>query len=180
MMQFTQYQRFIRQKRNMGRINWPPIEAAWRDTKTSCPALAAMHGITAQTLKNHMLKAGITRNPFSSLDPGAPLTAPVAVSDGDLAALRRQIVAAHRQHIGIDHARLNAISVRLDDNSKLSDKQRLDFLAIIVKVRAQLVDMERKAHSIVDATPSPAPPAMVQVNVNLSPHDAYLQLIGKK
>jgi hypothetical protein len=163
-------------------IDWPSAEQLYRDTKMPVAAIARANSCTSMAIKLHMDKLGIVRNPPQALDASSARL-PAITRDNtaaELAGIRKQIIAGHAHYIALNHARLNAIAERLDANAKLTDKQRLDFLAIVVKVQATIVDMERKANSIVDAAPVAPPPVAIQVNIDLSPHDAYMQLIGKR
>jgi hypothetical protein len=93
-------------------------------------------------------------------------------------AMRARIVAGHRVSIETDHTRLNLIAKRLDENPRLTEKMRLDALQAIVKVRETLIKLERQAHQIIEQAPAVAPVA-VQVNVNVSPHEAYAQMLAR-
>jgi hypothetical protein len=76
--------------------------------------------------------------------------------------------------------RLELITQRLDADHRLSDMQRLMNIKTIVQIQETLVKLERQAHSITEEAPPPPPPVAFQVNIDLSPEDAYLTLIGRK
>jgi hypothetical protein len=170
-------------------VDWAPIEKAYQETKEPVSALARRFSLTSPAIAGHMRKRGILRNatpepldvPVATTTSGMPLTCEPEDSPAHLQALkamRARIVADHRVSIETDHTRLNLIAQRLDQNPRLTEKMRLDALQAIVKVRETLIKLERQAHQIIEQAPAVAPVA-VQVNVNIAPHDAYQQMIGR-
>lgn len=166
-------------------IDWPPIEQEYVEKQTPVTTLAKAYGITPLTLMNHMTKYGIVRNPAGQLATvvSTPETLPKVereTTNAELKALREAVIGKHRAHIDTNLRRLEMIAERLDNMTGLSNVQRLNALQQISKISEVYIKLERQAHNIVEEAPPPPPPVAIQVNVNLDPHEAYLQLIGKK
>ena len=161
--------------------DWGPIEKEYRDTKTPVSTLAKANGITSAAISKHMSNRGILRNPPSALPVPVEPDKPVKdVTSKELIALRQAVISMHREDIQLNRRRLALISERLDAMTGLSNVQRLNALATIVKIQEAIIKMERQAHNIVEEAPPAPPPVAIQVNIDISPQDAYLQLIGKK
>jgi len=131
-----------------------------------------------------MRKHGVTRNPAVALTAALAVPAAVPVDENatqaDLAKLRNAVIGRHRVDIARNMRRLELITQRLDADHRLSDMQRLMNIKTIVQIQETLVKLERQAHSITEEAPPPPPPVAFQVNIDLSPEDAYLTLIGRK
>ena len=165
----------------MSKIDWKPIEKDYQTTKTPVSTLVRAYGVTHAAITSHMKREGIVRNPPSALPVPVEPDKPVKdVTSKELIALRQAVISMHREDIQINRRRLALISERLDAMTGLSNIQRLNALATIIKIQEAIIKMERQAHNIVEEAPPPPPPVAIQVNIDISPQDAYLQLIGKK
>jgi transposase-like protein len=162
--------------------DWTPIERDYRNTKTTIATLARTYGISPQTVKNHMQQYGIVRNPPSALP--TPITEPAravkAVTKDEMRAMRNAVIDRHQAHIDVNLKRLEMICDRLDAMTGLSNMQRLNALKEVAKISEIYIKLERQAHNIVEETPAPVPQAPIQVNININPQSAYLEMIGKK
>lgn len=166
----------------MGKItDWKPIENEYQHTKTPIATLAKANGVAYQTIVNHMTKCGIVRNPPSALVTTAETTSKVKeVTTKEVKELREAVLVTHRDDIQLNRKRLAMISERLDATTGLSNMQRLNALKTILQCQEVIIKLERQAHSIVEETPAPPPPVAIQFNVSIDPHQAYLEMIGKK
>jgi|ERR1700741_78945 len=175
------------------KLDWAPIRQEFETTLISARALAEKNGITPAAITYQVKHKGWKRNapefaehgnrlPATSikLSPnGTQLTeVPIADDIEALAKLRDRIIGQHKVDVSRDMAYLNALEKDILEK-KSAPLQKLNSLALVVKIRSQLIELERQAHSIV-ANGSDRPPVAVQVNVNVSPQDAYRQLIEGK
>lgn len=172
--------------------DWPAIRLAYETTLISKRALAERHGINPESIQYHVKKSGWKRPDefaqHAAILPavgiklkadGTQLTeVPIADDIEALAALRHRIISQHKVDISRDAAYLNELEKAILEK-KSQPLQKLNSLALIVKVRAQLIELERQAHAIV-AGGEPKGTTNVQINVNVSPQDAYRQLIDGK
>ena len=195
------------QKTNSSRthVDWHALREEYENTQQSAASLARKYETSTTNVSYHARTKGWKRpddyeKPVAYLRPAEaklkPLIAPlesqdaylpvvgathltsVPVSDDieALAKLRDRIIGQHKVSISRDMAYLDVLEKGIMEK-KSAPLQKLNALATIVKIRGQLVDLERQAHSI--AGESGRPPVAIQVNVNVSPQDAYLQMIGK-
>lgn len=171
-------------------VDWAALRAEYETSLLSARALAKKYGTTPQGVTYHVKRGNWTRpEEFAehgnrlkpeSIKPNGNVLTEVPISDDieALAKLRDRIVGEHKVDISRDRAYLNALEKAILEK-KSAPLQKLNALATIVKIRGQLVELERQAHSISGAA-GERPQVAVQVNVNVSPQDAYLQMIGKK
>lgn len=107
---------------------------------------------------------------------GTQLTeVPIADDIEALTAMRHRIIGQHKIDISRDAAYLNELEKAILEK-KSAPLQKLNALQTIVKIRGQLIELERQAHSIAEKG-SEGGKVAVQVNVNVTPQDAYRQLI---
>ncbi len=173
-------------------VDWPIVRQEYESTKLSAAALARKHGTTAAGITYHAKRSAWKRpDDHSAHHNSIPSTEIVLDADSGqltaahisddieaLAAMRDRIVGQHKVDVSRDAAYLNALEKNIMEK-KSAPLQKLNSLATIVKIRAQLIELERQAHSILEKSGERAAVA-VQVNVNVSPQDAYLQMTGKK
>ena len=162
--------------------DWKPIEHEYANTRTSVATLSKAYNVSHSTITKHMHCYGIVRNPPSALpavidDQVKPVK---EVTTKELRNMRTAVIGKHQDHIGLNLKRLEMICDRLDAMTGLSNMQRLNALKEVAKISEIYIKLERQAHNIVEEAPPAPPPVAIQVNVNLDPQAAYLQLIGKK
>ena len=185
--------------------DWHALREEYETTAIPAAQLAKKYGVEPSNIGYHAKRKGWTRPskvPTLYLEPdeaklkpaipnlqiaeggelapvvGATHLTSVPVSDDieALARLRDRIIGQHKVSISRDMAYLDVLEKGIMEK-KSAPLQKLNALATIVKIRGQLVDLERQAHSIASGVERPQ--VAVQVNVNVSPQDAYLQMIGK-
>lgn len=103
---------------------------------------------------------------------------PISEDIDALAALRDRIIGQHKVSISRDMAYLDLLEKGIMEK-KSAPLQKLNALQTIVKIRYQLVELERQAHSIVQGV-GEKQQTNIQVNVNVSPQDAYRSMIEGK
>lgn len=173
-------------------VNWEALRPEYETTLISARALAQKYKCTSGAISHHVKKHGWKRPDefaqHAAILPavgiklkadGTQLTeVPIADDIEALAALRHRIISQHKVDISRDAAYLNELEKAILEK-RSQPLQKLNSLALIVKVRAQLIELERQAHAIV-AGGEPKGTTNVQINVNVSPQDAYRQLIEGK
>lgn len=111
--------------------------------------------------------------------PLATLPKDLQVADGfeALAKLQDIVLARHKAVIDLDMVYIDHLVKQLREDKRLTLIQRINAMKDVVKIRETLIDLERRAHRIVEAKEPDKPPVAVQVNVNISPAEAYQQMI---
>lgn len=174
-------------------VNWAAARQEYESTLISARALAQKLGVTKAAVSYHAKSKGWKRPDefaqHAAILPavgiklkadGTQLTeVPIADDIEALAALRHRIISQHKVDISRDAAYLNELEKAILEK-KSQPLQKLNSLALIVKVRAQLIELERQAHAIVAGAGHEKGTTNVQINVNVSPQDAYRQLIEGK
>lgn len=180
----------IRRKTN---TPWATVREEYESSFTPALALAEKYNVAPSTVTYHARTKGWKRP--DGIPQGGQLLPAVAISlasDGTqltevpiaddieaLAALRHRIISQHKVDISRDAAYLNELEKAILEK-KSQPLQKLNALALIVKVRGQLIELERQAHAIVAGAGSEKGATNVQINVNVTPQDAYRQLIDGK
>jgi len=172
-------------------VDWPALRADYESTLISARALAQKHGATAASISYHVKRHAWKRPdefaqhgnilPATSIKPdGKQLTeVPIAEDIVALTALRDRIVGEHKVDISRDRAYLNALELAILEK-KSAPLQKLNALQTIVKIRGQLIELERQAHSIAAGGDKNPAATNIQVNVNVTPQDAYRNMLEGK
>jgi hypothetical protein len=178
-------------------VDWAKIRTEYESSVLSVRALAKKHGTTDQGIAYHAKKKNWLRpaeyvKHANSLKPesvklkassgdlatvGAHLAeVPVENDMEALAALRQRIISQHKVSVSRDLGYLDLLEKSIMEK-KSAPLQKLRALQDIVKIRGQLIELERQAHSIAgDNDRSPAA-NNVQVNVHITPQDAYRAML---
>lgn len=171
-------------------VNWALVRQEYEGSLISGRALAEKYKVSPKAVSYHVQSKGWKRPDefaqHAAILPavgiklkadGTQLTeVPIADDIEALAALRHRIIGQHKVDISRDAAYLNELEKAILEK-KSQPIQKLNSLALIVKVRAQLIELERQAHAIAAGGASEKGQTNVQVNVTISPQDAYRQLI---
>lgn len=188
-------------------VPWAAVRHEYENSLITASALAKKYNTTSQGVGYHIAK-GNWQRPAEYVEHGtrvkpmgAKLKAPpvdqpengeylpvvgathltsVPISDDieALEALRHRIISQHKVSISRDMAYLDVLEQGLMEK-KSAPLQKLNALQTIVKIRGQLVELERQAHSIAAGTEGKGT-TNVQVNVNVSPQDAYRSMLEGK
>lgn len=186
-------------------VNWAMVREEYESSLISARALAKKYNTSSQGVQYHV-KRGNWQRPAEFAEHGnrlAPSRAklkapalevtaggelvpmvgsthltsvPISADIEALAALRDRILSQHKVSISRDMAYLDVLQQNLMEK-KSAPLQKLNALQTIVKIRVQLVELERQAHSMVAGGDAGKGVTNVQVNVNVSPQDAYRAML---
>lgn len=195
-------QKAITRKSN---VDWACVRQEYEGSLISGRALAEKYGVTPASVSFHVRSKGWKRPdefaqhaaikefkgaklkaPALEVTAGGELvpmvgsthltSVPISADIEALAALRDRILSQHKVSISRDMAYLDVLQQNLMEK-KSAPLQKLNALQTIVKIRVQLVELERQAHSMVAGGDAGKGVTNVQVNVNVSPQDAYRAML---
>jgi hypothetical protein len=173
------------------------VREEYESSLISARALAKKYNTSSQGVQYHV-KRGNWQRPAEFAEhgnrlkpesvklkaPGSDLAAvgshltevPIANDIEALAELRQRIISQHKVSVSRDIGYLDLLEKSIMEK-KSAPLQKLRALQDIVKIRGQLIELERQAHSIAgDNDRSPAA-NNVQVNVHITPQDAYRAML---
>jgi hypothetical protein len=167
------------------RYDWKSIRLQYESSPLNLYAVAKLNEMALPTLaarakKEGWAKPSIADRNSEGVEVGNLPAIPPPVEElpvAELAKMQQRTVNGHRIDVEKDMAHLNSIAAQIEASKRLTPVMKLNALGAIVKIRGQLQDLERRAWRVPEAVEQPK--VAVQVNLNLEPSAAYLEMIGK-